>query len=94
MILVVWRSAAEAAAFKSAALVQSPCTAHGVSGAASKVASSLLPGFMYTFVSKSLSQKSKRDFVTFTRACKYAVSLECCFPHTKTSPGEPKCCFT
>ena len=42
--------AAEAATFKSVALVQSPFTAHGVSGASSKVACSLLHRFMYTFV--------------------------------------------
>ena len=39
-----------AAACKSAALVQSHCTAHGVSGAGSEVACSLLHRFMYTFL--------------------------------------------
>jgi hypothetical protein len=32
--------------------------------------------------------------VTFARACRNAVLLECGFPHTKSTSGAPKCSFT
>ena len=47
--------------------------------------------FVYTSLLKKMQYVT---LVTFARACRKAVLLECGFPYTKPTSGTPKCCFT
>jgi len=87
------RAGSRSEALKSAALVRPlRCTAHGVSGYTVRV--SLLYGSVYASAFTSPFRKANVTLVTFARACRNAVLLDCGFPHTKTTPGRLKCCFT
>ncbi len=70
------------------------CTAHGVSGSTLRVVPSCTDACTTLRVHFSSLKLQYVTLVTFARACRKAVLPECGFPHTKTTPGEPKCCFT
>ena len=85
-------SAAEAAAFKSAALCSD--TATPACRALCSKAHSTLHSLFYTYVYKILLVKSKVTLVTLLRGCQDTALPECTIPHTKTSPRMPNRSFT
>ena len=70
------------------------CDPSGAQLTACRFRATLLYGSVYTSVFTPPFQKANVTLVTFARACRNAVLLDCGFPHTKTTPGEPKCNFT